>query len=84
MGWDFETEPEFQEKLEWVRAFVKKEVEPLDTLIPHLQFTPPDDKLRKYTDPLKAEVRKQRLWACHLGPDLGGEGYGQVKLSLLN
>jgi len=84
MGWDFETEPEFQEKLEWARAFVKKEVEPLDTLIPHLQFTPPDDKLRKYTDPLKAEVRKQRLWACHLGPDLGGEGYGQVKLSLLN
>src|SRR5262249_4407657 len=24
------------------------------------------------------------LWACHLGPDLGGQGYGQVKLALMN
>jgi acyl-CoA dehydrogenase len=29
-------------------------------------------------------VRRQKLWATHLGPDLGGEGYGQLKLSLLN
>jgi acyl-CoA dehydrogenase len=24
------------------------------------------------------------LWACHLGPELGGQGYGQVKLGLIN
>jgi acyl-CoA dehydrogenase len=24
------------------------------------------------------------LWACHLGPELGGLGYGQLKLALLN
>ncbi|HEY3833752.1 MAG TPA: acyl-CoA dehydrogenase family protein, partial [Acidimicrobiia bacterium] len=24
------------------------------------------------------------LWACHLGPDLGGLGYGQTKLALIN
>src|SRR4029077_18479783 len=40
--------------------------------------------LRKIVDPLKAEERAQMLWACHLGPELGGEGYGQVKLSLMN
>jgi acyl-CoA dehydrogenase len=31
-----------------------------------------------------AEVRRQGLWATHLGPDLGGQGYGQLKLALLN
>ena len=30
MAWDFETEPEFQEKLDWMDAFVRDEVEPLD------------------------------------------------------
>jgi len=47
-------------------------------------FHPLDDKLRKIVDPLKQRVREQKLWACHLGPELGGEGYGQVKLSLMN
>jgi len=47
-------------------------------------FHPLDDKLRKIVDPLKQQVRDQKLWACHLGPELGGEGYGQVKLSLMN
>jgi acyl-CoA dehydrogenase len=84
MAWDFETEPEFQEKLDWVDAFVRDEVEPLDLLWPGLEFTPPSDELHKVVDPLKDQVRAQRLWACHLGPDLGGEGYGQLKLSLMN
>ena len=35
-------------------------------------------------DPLKEEVRRQGLWATHLGPELGGQGYGQLKLALLN
>ena len=25
-------------------------------------------------------MKAQDLWACHLGPDLGGKGYGQLKL----
>ena len=29
-------------------------------------------------------MRERGLWACHLGPNLGGPGYGQVKLALLN
>jgi acyl-CoA dehydrogenase len=45
---------------------------------------PLDDKLRKVVDPLKEEVRRRGLWATHLGPDLGGQGYGQLKLALLN
>src|SRR4051795_11528214 len=84
MAWDFDTDPEFQAKLDWADEFVREEVEPLDLLWPDRVFTPLDDKLRKVVDPLKQEVRDQRLWATHLGPELGGQGYGQLKLSLLN
>jgi acyl-CoA dehydrogenase len=84
MGWDFETEPEFQDKLDWVDRFVREEVEPLDLLFDGLEFTPPDARMRAIIDPLKQQVRDQGLWACHLGPELGGSGYGQLKLSLMN
>jgi acyl-CoA dehydrogenase len=84
LGWDFSTDPEFQAKLDWTDAFVREEVEPLDLLWGDRTFHPLDDKLRKIVDPLKQRVRDQKLWACHLGPELGGEGYGQVKLSLMN
>ncbi len=84
MTWDFETEPDFQEKLDWADAFVREEVEPFDDVWPGLQFTPLDDRRRAAVDPLKQQVRDQDLWAAHLGPELGGKGYGQLKLSLLN
>ncbi|MFF2846325.1 acyl-CoA dehydrogenase family protein [Streptomyces sp. NPDC058001] len=84
MSWDFETEPEFQAQLDWADAFVREEVEPLDLLWDGLQFTPPDENLRRVLDPLKKEVRRHGLWATHLGPELGGAGHGQVKLCLLN
>ena len=34
--------------------------------------------------PLQEVVKERGLWATHLGPHLGGPGYGQVKLALLN
>ena len=33
MAWDFETEPEYQAKLDWADASVRKEVEPLDHIL---------------------------------------------------
>ena len=84
MSWDFETEPEFQEKLDWVDTFVREEVEPLDLLWPHEMYMPLDETRRKIVDPLKEEVRRRDLWATHLGAELGGQGYGQLKLALLN
>ena len=84
MAWDFETDPEYQEKLDWADAFVREEVEPLDLVWPGLQFTPLEGARRQAVDPLKERVRAQGLWATHLGPDLGGAGHGQLKLSLLN
>ena len=84
MAWDFETDPEYQKKLDWVDAFVREEVEPLDLVFPHQQFVPARGKRREAIDPLKEEVRRQGLWATHLGPELGGQGFGQLKLALLN
>jgi len=84
MAWDFRTDPEYQEQLDWVDTFVREEVEPLDLVFPDLQFVPLDERRRRAIDPLKDEVRRRRLWATHLGPELGGQGYGQLKLALLN
>lgn len=84
MTWDFSTEPEFQEKLEWIKTFVEQEVEPLDVLFPGCEYLPLDDERRKIVDPLKQRVRDQGLWAAHLGAELGGQGYGAVKLTLIN
>src|SRR5437764_865355 len=78
MAWDFSTEPEFEEKLEWMRTFVRDEIYPLETL--DLDET----TFRRLTDPLKEEVKKQGLWAAHLDPELGGQGFGQVKLGLMH
>ena len=84
MGWEFETDPEYQAKLDWADEFVREEVEPLDVVFPGKAFWPPDDVVRRIIDPLKQQVREQGLWATHLGPELGGQGHGQLKLSLLN
>ncbi|MGH3893209.1 MAG: acyl-CoA dehydrogenase family protein [Rhodococcus qingshengii] len=84
MAWDFETDPEFQSKLDWAAEFVRTEIEPLDLVWPHDNYKPLDDEHRRIVDPLKQKVRDQQLWACHLEPALGGQGYGQMKLALLN
>ena len=84
MAWDFSTDAEFGKKLDWVRAFVREEVEPLDVLFPGCEYLPLDEERRKIVDPLKQRVRDEGLWAAHLGPELGGQGFGAVKLTLLN
>ncbi|HVU72851.1 MAG TPA: acyl-CoA dehydrogenase family protein [Mycobacteriales bacterium] len=84
MAWDFETDPEFQEKLDWADAFVREEIEPIDALWHGQEYTPATGVLKQILDPLKQQVRDHDLWAPHLGPELGGKGYGQLKLSLLN
>jgi acyl-CoA dehydrogenase len=76
--WEFCTEPDFEEKLEWTRAFVRDEVMPLEVL------DLDDARLRELIKPLQEEVRKQRLWAAFLPPHLGGSGWGQVKMALLS
>jgi acyl-CoA dehydrogenase len=82
-GWGFETDADYQRDLDWADAFVTKEVEPLDLVIAH-GYDMADPVRQALIPPLQAQVRERGLWACHLGPQLGGPGYGQVKLALLN
>jgi acyl-CoA dehydrogenase len=83
MAWDFETDPSFQQDLDWISDFVHSEIEPLDHVIEHPYDL--DDPVRsRLIPPLQKIVRERKLWACHLGSDLGGPGYGQVKLALMN
>ena len=49
MAWDFETDPEYQELLDWANAFVREEVEPLDLAFPRLQYVPPTNRARSST-----------------------------------
>jgi len=85
MSWEFETDSAFQEQLDWIAEFTREEIEPLD-----LVFRGPGDPWDPNSPaaaamaPLKAIVKQRGLWACHLGPELGGGGYGQVKLGLMN
>jgi acyl-CoA dehydrogenase len=83
MSWEFETDPAFQAELDWVNAFVTEEVEPLDHVITHA-WDLRDPVRQRLIPPLQERVRERGLWATHLGPELGGRGFGQVKLALLN
>ena len=83
---DFSIEPEFQKKLEWMNTFVREECETMDLLWPEMaaNFDTSIKDARRHLKPLQEQVKAQGLWACHLGPHLGGPGYGQVKLALMN
>jgi acyl-CoA dehydrogenase len=81
--WAFETDGDFQGKLDWASEFVRREVEPLDLVLGD-PYDKGDAGAMAVVRPLQDQVRAQKLWACHLDPELGGEGYGQVKLALLN
>ncbi|MBV9842315.1 MAG: acyl-CoA dehydrogenase family protein [Sphingomonadaceae bacterium] len=83
---DFSVEPDFQQKLDWMLDFVKRECEPLDFLFPHHgdPYDTKNAKSRAIIRPLQDEVKRQGLWACHLDTSLGGKGYGQLKLALMN
>lgn len=83
MAWDFETDPEFQKELDWIDEFVREEIEPLDYVIRN-PYEIKDPVRAELIPPLQKKVKERGLWACHLGPELGGQGYGQVKLALMN
>mgnify|MGYP000317111454 CR=1 FL=1 len=78
MAWDFSTEPEFQAQLDWMRDFVREEIWPIETLDVDLS------QVEKIVEPLQEQVKERGLWAAHLDPELGGQGFGQLKLGLMH
>lgn len=83
---DFRVDPDFQVKLDWMADFVREEIEPLDLLFPSAgaMYDTKNQKARALIAPLREQVKGQGLWACHLPPELGGKGFGQLKLALMN
>jgi acyl-CoA dehydrogenase len=83
---DFRVDPDFQTKLDWIAKFVREEIEPLDLLFPSAgaMYDTKNQKARALIAPLRERVKAQGLWACHLPPELGGKGFGQLKLALMN
>jgi acyl-CoA dehydrogenase len=61
-----------------MRGFMRDEVYPLEVL------ETDDAGFMRAIRPLQQEVKQHKLWATHLPPDLGGQGYGQVKLGLMH
>jgi acyl-CoA dehydrogenase len=78
MAWDFSTDPALEAELEWMRAFVREEVFPLEVLGRSFEALGP------LVRPLQDEVRARGLWAAHLPKELGGGGFGQVRLALMH
>ena len=78
MAWDFSTDPQYEEQLAWMRGFVREEIFPFETLdLDH-------EQILAAMRPLQDQVKARGLWAAHLPPDLGGMGFGQVKLGLMH
>jgi acyl-CoA dehydrogenase len=78
--WDFETDPEFQTELDWMRDFVDHELIPLEPILGSL----PPDEWRLVKSHLQQRVKDRGLWGAFLDRKLGGPGYGQLKLALMS
>jgi acyl-CoA dehydrogenase len=81
--YEFGTDADYQAQLDWAEDFVRTEVEPLDLVFAN-PYDRRDTQAMAAARPLMDAVRANGLWACHLPPELGGGGYGQLKLALLN
>jgi len=80
MTWDFCTDPDFQEQLDWIRDVVINQIEPLDLVKNDMS----SESWKRVTEPIKQQVKDRGLWAAHLDPELGGLGMGQVRLALMH
>ena len=66
MAWDFETEPEFQEQLDWMREFIDSEIIPLEPVLDEL----PADEWKVVREHLRWQVKDRGLWGAFLDPEL--------------
>ncbi|MEI6662817.1 MAG: acyl-CoA dehydrogenase family protein, partial [Actinomycetes bacterium] len=78
MAWDFSTDPAFQVELDWMSDLVREEIWPLETLDLSME------QVGEVMKPLQERVKERGLWAAHLPPEHGGQGFGQLKLGLMH
>jgi acyl-CoA dehydrogenase len=63
-----------------MRVFIEREIQPLESILDEL----PPDEWAAVKRHLQRQVKDQGLWACDLDPELGGTGFGQMKLALMH
>jgi acyl-CoA dehydrogenase len=80
VAWEFSTEPEFEEHLAWMREFVRQEIWPIEAIEHDIDQA----QLDRIYAPLQERVKERGLWAAHLPPELGGQGFGHLKLGLMH
>src|SRR4029079_16046306 len=80
MAWDFSTEPEFQEQLDWMREFARAEIWAIESVFEELG----QEGFVRAMAPLQEQVKERGLWAAHLPHDLRGQGFGAGKLGLMH
>jgi alkylation response protein AidB-like acyl-CoA dehydrogenase len=86
MAWDFSTDTEWQERLDWIEHFCREEIEPLTLAFPVDFWSGArlPKKLEEIVDDLKQQVKERGLWGIFLDKEIGGPGFGQLKLALVN
>ena len=80
MAWDFETEPEFEEKLALDARVHRRRADPARADLRRAAA----DEWRSVKRHLQDQVKAQGLWGAFLDPKLGGSGFGQLKLALMS
>jgi len=80
VAWDFETDPEFEAQLQWMREFIDSELIPLEPIFREL--TP--EEWAPVKAHLQRQVKERGLWGAFLDPKLGGPGFRQLKLALMS
>jgi len=83
MAWDFSTDPEFQDQLDWVEQFCRAEIEPFSIVFP-AAVRSSHPKMKAMVGALQQQIKDRGLWALFLDRELGGPGFGQLKLALIN
>jgi acyl-CoA dehydrogenase len=82
----FDVEPGLAADLAWIQEFIASEIEPLDLAFggEAVVYDKSHPVHGAHIRPLQDRVRARGLWSCHLTPQFGGQGYGQVQLALMN
>lgn len=86
MPWDFSTDPEWQEQLNWIEQFCTDEVDPFTTAFPAAVYPRGYEvpkALKEQADAIKQRVKDRGLWGIFLDKEVGGPGFGQLKLALV-
>ena len=77
---DFSIQPDLQQKMQAVEAFVYEHIVPLESLLLTQQY----DALHSALDKLRDQVKANGWWAPHLPASLGGTSTGLLDLGLLS